>query len=63
MSYNLSVRTRPDVSEQQRQAGELVKRLRKLRWIGMDDEAENLEFSLRRLACREVVLVEAPDTD
>jgi hypothetical protein len=30
-------------------SAELVKRIRKLRWIGMDDEAEKLQRELKRL--------------
>jgi hypothetical protein len=30
-------------------SAELVKRIRKLRWIGMDDEAEKIQRELKRL--------------
>ena len=34
----------PDVSAEERRACELIKRIRKLRWMGMDDEAHQLEL-------------------
>jgi len=38
----------PDVSHEQRMAAELIKRIRKLRWIGMDQEAHRMvRFGLR----------------
>ncbi len=36
----------PQVSARQRAENELVKRIRKLRWIGMDDEAQTLQRAL-----------------
>jgi hypothetical protein len=43
---------RPDVSAEQRASSALLKRIRKLRWIGMEDEAERLEIVLAKLAQR-----------
>ena len=36
-------------SPEQELADELVTRIRKLRWIGLDDEAQQLLFELKRL--------------
>jgi len=36
----LQTNNAPDVSPEQKAAVELVKRIRKLRWIGMEDEAD-----------------------
>jgi hypothetical protein len=36
----------PDVSPEQREARERVKRIRKLRWIGMEQEAQRLQAAL-----------------
>jgi hypothetical protein len=36
----------PDISAEQEGTLELVKRIRKLRWIGMDDEAARLQIQL-----------------
>ena len=38
--------TVPDVSAPQRATVELVKRIRKLRWIGLRDEADRLKIAL-----------------
>ena len=43
----LSVSTLPDVSAGQRASNELVKLIRKLRWIGEEAEAKELELALR----------------
>jgi hypothetical protein len=45
-------RERPDVSPEQRVAAKLVKRIRKLRWIGMEEEAEQLQIACPELALR-----------
>ncbi len=54
---------RPDVSSEQRASAELIKRIRKLHWIGMDEEAEQLRHSLRGVARMDVVVAEPRDTD
>lgn len=36
----------PDVSPEQRASHELAKRIRKLRWIGMEQEARQLQTEL-----------------
>jgi hypothetical protein len=41
----------------------LVKQIRKLRWIGMDDEAEFLQSTLRHLQAADVVSGTAAETD
>ena len=38
----------PEVSPEQRAVVELVKRIRKLRWIGMEDEADLAQIELAR---------------
>jgi hypothetical protein len=62
--------TRPDISlEPKRQpdagSNELVKLIRKLRWIGMDDEAERLQAELtqRRAAASDSVVAMSGETD
>jgi hypothetical protein len=52
----------PQISAEQRAENELVKRIRKLRWIGMDDEARTLQ---RKLGPRRAdsVLAAPVDTD
>jgi hypothetical protein len=53
----------PDVSGEQRTTGELVKRIRKLRWMGMEIEAKRLQVTLCRLQQTDSVLAAPPDTD
>ena len=36
----------PDVTADQRASNEMIKLIRKLRWIGMESEARRLEFTL-----------------
>jgi hypothetical protein len=44
---------------------DLSKLIRKLRWMGMDDEAERLQFLARTLPPSErgTIFAEAPETD
>jgi hypothetical protein len=53
----------PDISAQQRTSNELVKRIRKLRWIGMEEEAWALQQQARRLPCSNPVLAAPHETD
>ena len=61
----------PDSSEQlhhydsvdERRSRELVKRVRKLRWIGNEDEAKQLERELRAGPVSDCVLAAFVDTD
>jgi hypothetical protein len=54
---------RPDVAGEQRAACDLVKRIRKLRWMGMEEEAERLQVELRRIRQTDSVLAAPLDTD
>lgn len=53
----------PEVSSRQRAAAGLIKQIRKLRWIGMVEEAEHLQGTLARVPAESRVLTEPPDTD
>lgn len=44
-------------------ADELIKRIRKLRWIGMEEEAQALEYAARRSSHFGPALNGPPDTD
>jgi hypothetical protein len=58
--------TRPlDVSVEQRAANEFIYLIRKLRWIGMDDETEHVLAKLRRCCVQptDSVIAEPWDTD
>jgi hypothetical protein len=60
-SPNLSYQQR--VLYPQRASADLVKRIRKLRWIGMDEEADRLQILLSSMPVEHRVVVESPDTD
>jgi hypothetical protein len=55
----------PDVSSDQRESVEIAKLIRKLRWIGREDEARDMEhqFLLLSSTCRTSVLSEPLGTD
>lgn len=58
MDKNMPLRTVPDVSAEERSIQRLVKQLRKLRWVGLNAEAERLE---RRMLARLGAPVRLPD--
>jgi hypothetical protein len=51
------------VSPQLQAPDEVIKRIRKLRWIGMDDEARALEHTLTRLCAAGPVFALPHETD
>jgi hypothetical protein len=53
---------RPDVSGEERESSELVKRIRKLRWIGMEEEAGRMQIAPRRADPATTVLSDPGDT-
>jgi hypothetical protein len=55
----------PDTSTVHRTSNELVKLIRKLRWMGMDDEAKKLqnELTRRRATPADSVLATSGETD
>jgi len=57
------LREHPDVSAEQCLADELVKRIRKLRWIGMDEEARALAHVLPRGSHSDSVVARVYETD
>lgn len=46
MERDPAPKTLPDVSPDERASSELLKRIRKLRWIGMEHEAQQLQAKL-----------------
>jgi hypothetical protein len=65
-----SMENRPDqmpprVSSEQKRSGELVKLVRKLRWIGMEDEAEQVEkqLLLQQVPAADSVIAASRETD
>jgi hypothetical protein len=55
----------PDVPPEQRRVADLVKRIRKLRWLGMEQEAATLQLVLARVPPTErtIILTPTGDTD
>ena len=52
-----------EISTERETASQLVKRIRKLHWMGMDDEAKRLQAALDRIDHAECVLAAPRDTD
>ena len=53
----------PDVSADQRTSNETIKLIRKLRWMGMDGEAERLRSALIGMPRMDSVVAEPRETD
>jgi hypothetical protein len=52
-----------DAATNRSSSSELIKRVRKLRWIGLEDEAQRLATDLPRLGTGDSVLATPRDTD
>jgi hypothetical protein len=66
MTTSLDQEKRLDVAPEQRRTADLVKRIRKLRWIGMEREAKGAETQLallRPLSLVDSVFAGPHDTD
>jgi hypothetical protein len=65
MAMAFDQQTSTHASEPENDPGELVKLIRKLRWIGMDDEAERLQqkLALQRTEVDDTVLARSGETD
>lgn len=63
MEAEEKVESRPNVSGEQCSPDELMVRVLKLRWIGMESEADRLESALRRMYPRRTLLGGPFDTD
>jgi hypothetical protein len=66
MEILLGQQNPPDVSAEQQTSNELVKLIRKLHWIGMEQEAEGAETQLaqlRRVTPADGVFAGPHDTD
>ena len=63
MNFYHSSQRPPDVSPKQMASRDLIKKIRKLRWIGMDDEAKRLRVALYQESAADVVLDLPPETD
>ncbi len=65
MKMSLKQQKPPDVSAEQRTSNELIKLIRKLRWMGMEEEAERVQTELAQCGVRpaDSVLAVPHDTD
>ena len=63
MNANLAIEKQPSAPTDEKVSNELVKQIRKLRWIGMDGEAEILQITLRHIQAADIVLGTAAETD
>jgi hypothetical protein len=64
MKISLEQQKPPDVSARQ-QANKLIRLIRKLRWMGMEEEAERTQAELAQCGAQptDSVLVESRETD
>ena len=64
MPMTLQQPQRDDTAEDESRANDLVKRIRKLRWMGLEDEAERLQQELtRHCADSDCVIATPRETD
>ena len=63
MEITANIPERPDVSAEECASHELIMRVLKLRWMGLDNEAERAEVALRRVDPACTLLAGPFDTD
>ena len=63
MELNDKLADTPGISLDEDRTNETIKRIRKLYWIGMEEEARRLEADLRQMSSGVVVLSGPFDTD
>jgi hypothetical protein len=63
MEMNANVQERPDVSVEEGLSHELITRVLKLRWMGMENEARRMQLALRRADAACTMLTGGFDTD
>lgn len=63
MNTNLAFEKQHSAPIDEKVSNDLVKQIRKLRWIGMENEAELLQITLHHLQGADVVLGTAGETD
>jgi hypothetical protein len=62
MQISSGMQKPPDVTAEERASIERVKRIRKLRWIGMKEEAERMQIAPRRVQPAATALADPCDT-
>ncbi len=63
MNSNGSVADQLDAAAEKRISNDIVRQIRKLRWIGMENEAMVLQIKLHHIRTADVVLSSPPETD
>lgn len=58
-----SIQERPEVSAKERASHDMIKQILKLRWIGMDVEADEMQLDLRRVEPRCTLLAGPYETE
>ena len=53
----------PDVSAEQRASSDMIKLIRKLRWMGMESEAKRLQGSIAGVPQADCLIEEPRETD
>jgi hypothetical protein len=57
------IQQQSDASATERESHKLVNRILKLRWLGMEDEAERMQLALRTMETNDTLLAGPYDTD
>jgi hypothetical protein len=63
MEFDAHVAERPDVPARERASHDIIMRILKLRWMGLDNEAQRIETKLRQVDPACTLLMGPPDTD
>jgi len=63
VEMNANVQERPDVSVEEGLSHQLIMRVLKLRWMGMENEAKRMQLALRRADAACTLLTGPFDTD
>ncbi len=63
MEFDAHVAERPDLAARERASHDIVMRILKLRWMGLDNEAERIETKLRQVDPACTLLMGPLDTD
>ncbi len=63
MEMRSNVKECPDVLAEEWASHELIRRFLKLRWMGMEDEADQMRSALQRAAAQVTLLAGPCDTD
>jgi hypothetical protein len=63
MAAPSDVQQQPDMYATERESRKLVDRILKLRWLGMEDEAERMQLALRTKETNATLLAGPYDTD